>query len=517
MPDLSSEEKAKKFLAGAVPAFVVFWLVLFFYGKFLSPQSFELLPKSIREQHIISLLFRADTWHFPLSITKNIAAPQGYSLALGDSIPLFAIVFKALGLKTVQYFGIWLLISSTLTIFFAYRITRRIFKKAPLPTGMGTLLFALAPFAWYHPYYVPWAAGQWLTLWGLSLFFQKRRTLSNEWYGVVIFSCFVHPYFVLTSLFMAVADIFRLYLHKHKVSVVQAATFFSNIFTVICLAAAASGVFYAQTFADALAPLTPFTPAYFLKAPIPSSYSASYFYPGLGILLGLLPTPAIALFQPSAKHIHRFRPLIFCFTIFFLLSLGGGFLVGGINSPVKLGQWFDQRFWPIFTSGPRFMLPIMWTLPILVLQNLAWLEKSGQKALSLFLLAAALILQISQFHMVLPEPEKTFAPLEERFAEFARDRGEIVWIHNDQNYRSIPYFEEFAYFAVKEGKLLSSAPSARIGSGYRLTLRENRVRFFAKEFNTNAVYVLSPENVTADLSRRGRVVRMNDVFLFKTK
>ncbi|MGL5253635.1 MAG: hypothetical protein ACRC9L_01205 [Brevinema sp.] len=514
MSNIPTENKVTVFLSAAVPAFVVMWLVLLFYGNYMVPNDFLQLPPSIREQHIISLFFRSDSWRFPLSLTKNISPPVGYPLALSDSIPLMAIILKLFGAKSAQYFGIWLLVSFSLSTAFAYRITRRIFHNNFLCTCLGTLLFIFMPFAWYHPYWTPWSAGQWTTLWALSLFFQKRRFLSKEWYGLLILSAFIHPFFVLTNILIAIADIMRLYLYKHRISVMQASIFFGNILSTSVISLLVIGTFFTQTYSKAGLLPSPFVIRYLFSSETPSTYSASYIYPGIGIFIGLLPTPFISLLNPAVKYIKRYRPLILCFIILFGLSLGGGIILNGQSIRVLSGEWSDYYIWSILSSGVRFFTPVLWVLPILALQNAAWLNKIGWKKLSLALLFGCVVAQIAQFQIIFPQSEDKFQPLTARQQVFI-DRSKIVWIQPENTYEEVPQFEKIAYYAWQQGKTISVAPVLRVHSGHKITARAQRESFFGNIFDTNTVYVIPRKIAPRNLSRYGTVLRMNDVLLFK--
>ncbi|MGL5721172.1 MAG: hypothetical protein ACRCY4_02060 [Brevinema sp.] len=514
MPPIPTENRAKAFLSAALPAFVVMWLVLLFYGNYMIPTQFQLLPQAIREQHIISLFFRADSWYFPLSLTKNISPPVGYPLALSDSIPLMAMILKLFGAKSTQYFGVWLFVSFALSTVFAYRITRRIFQDDFLCTCLGTLLFIFMPFAWYHPYWTPWAAGQWTTLWAVSLFFQKRRHLSNEWFALLILSAFIHPFFILTNLLIGIADIMRLYLYKHRISAIRATVFFGNILSISVVSLLVVGTFFTQTYSRAGLLPPPLVVRYLFSSETPTVYSASYIYPGVGIFLGLLPTPFIALLNPAVKYIKRYHPLILCFFVLFVLSLGGGVVLRGQLIRILSGDWGDYYIWSILSSGARFFTPILWVLPILVLQNAAWLNKIGWKKVSLVLLLGCVLAQISQFQLIFPESESQFESLTQQQQNFL-DRDNIVWIQSENAYEDVPYFEKIAYFAWQEGKKISAAPVIRVHSGHKITARTQREKFFGNIFDPDTIYVIPREIAPRNLSRYGSVLRMDSVIFFK--
>ena len=62
-------------------------------------------------QHYLGwVAYRASDWHFPIGMVDTLAYPYQTSIIFTDSIPLFAVIFKALSPilpETFQYFGLW--------------------------------------------------------------------------------------------------------------------------------------------------------------------------------------------------------------------------------------------------------------------------------------------------------------------------------------------------------------------------------------------------------------------------
>ena len=76
MPNKASFDKETKqsnlrFLSMAIPLIMAIWGVLFIFNNALDPSDFTELPQNIREDHVTSLFYRADSWHFPLSLTTR--------------------------------------------------------------------------------------------------------------------------------------------------------------------------------------------------------------------------------------------------------------------------------------------------------------------------------------------------------------------------------------------------------------------------------------------------------------
>ena len=57
--------------------------------------------------------FRNDIWRFPLGINPNFGDQIGNSIVYSDSIPIFALIFKAINFllpEKFQYFSLWFIL-----------------------------------------------------------------------------------------------------------------------------------------------------------------------------------------------------------------------------------------------------------------------------------------------------------------------------------------------------------------------------------------------------------------------
>lgn len=124
---------------------------MYLIGSKLNPTNIDwlLFSNGDPSQHFLGwMLFRYDSWSWPLSYTTNILYPTGASIAYTDSIPLFAIFFKLISgvlPDNFQYFGLFILLSFILQFFWGAKLGL-LFSQDSLICGiLSGLLFMLAP------------------------------------------------------------------------------------------------------------------------------------------------------------------------------------------------------------------------------------------------------------------------------------------------------------------------------------------------------------------------------------
>lgn len=88
-----------------------------------------LYPSGDLTQHYYGWVsFRNADWTFPLGLFNTLSYPNYASIMFTDSIPLFAIIFKAISFilpETFQYFGIFGLMCYILQGVFAFTLLRK--------------------------------------------------------------------------------------------------------------------------------------------------------------------------------------------------------------------------------------------------------------------------------------------------------------------------------------------------------------------------------------------------------
>ena len=123
--------------------------------KFLDPQNVSWLDSGDRVMHSIGWWFyRTSPWGLPPGINPRNGLEISGSVALSDSLPLFALPFKLLSplLPTMfQYWGLWLLVCMTLQAVFGYAIGRQLQLSRLASLLLGAAVLLAPAFLWRLP------------------------------------------------------------------------------------------------------------------------------------------------------------------------------------------------------------------------------------------------------------------------------------------------------------------------------------------------------------------------------
>ena len=99
-------------------------------------------------QHYIGWeFFRSSEWKFPIGLMDRISYPNDVSVIFTDSIPVFAVIFKAFSPilpTTFQYFGWWELLCFILQAVYSAKLLY-CFTRDKVLSVFGSILFVVAP------------------------------------------------------------------------------------------------------------------------------------------------------------------------------------------------------------------------------------------------------------------------------------------------------------------------------------------------------------------------------------
>ena len=180
--------------------FVVYAYVTHFNG--LNPFKVDWLLPIWRgtvdsSQHYIGWEFfrQAPLLQWPPGKSPNLGPTGGSSIALTDSLPLYAFLFKPLlhwTNRPFQYFGMWILTCFVLQALFAWKLITVWIKK-----WQHALLAVL--FICFMPMFLDrmtWhfaLVGHWLLLAGLYLMFTEKFSV-RKWIALGIATTLIQPY-----------------------------------------------------------------------------------------------------------------------------------------------------------------------------------------------------------------------------------------------------------------------------------------------------------------------------------
>jgi hypothetical protein len=176
--------------------FDVNWMLPFWRGSIDSAQHY-LGWEFFRQSPLLQL---------PPGKSPNLGPLGGSGVALTDSLPLFAFIFKPLTFwfgQPFQYFGIWVLTCFVLQAVFAWKLLT-IWIKHWEHAALGTMFFCFAPIFIDRMTVHLALAGHWVILAGLYLLFSYKSNFKH-WLVLAVISMLVQPYlaFICAALFLA--------------------------------------------------------------------------------------------------------------------------------------------------------------------------------------------------------------------------------------------------------------------------------------------------------------------------
>ena len=176
--------------------FDVDWLLPFWRGSIDSAQ------------HYLGWEFfrQAPLSQWPPGKSPNLGPMGGSGVALTDSLPLFAFIFKPLTFwfsQPFQYFGIWVLTCFVLQALFAWKLLT-IWIKQWEHVVLGTYFFCFSPIFINRMTVHLALAGHWVILAGLFLLFSPKSTFKH-WLVLASVAMLVQPYLAIicAALFLA--------------------------------------------------------------------------------------------------------------------------------------------------------------------------------------------------------------------------------------------------------------------------------------------------------------------------
>lgn len=207
-------------LIGAVAFLVVFGV------KALYPENIGWLYGGDPSTHYLGWkFFRQSPWQFPIGLNPHLGIEFSNSIVYTDSIPLFAIPFKAISdwlPEHFQYFGFWFLLCFILQALFSYLIVRRFTENATTPI-ICTLFFVFAPPLITRMNGHLALSGHFLVIAALYLAVSRRTTL--PWVILLSVASLVNAYlFTMCGVIWAAHVLNELLFHRRKSVVATLAT-----------------------------------------------------------------------------------------------------------------------------------------------------------------------------------------------------------------------------------------------------------------------------------------------------
>ncbi len=237
---LSLSNKYKIALIGAIIG-LAFFLIIYGFNP-LNPLNEQFvvngyLEKDIAQHYAGWKLFRNSPWQFPLGVGENIEYPYGSSVSYTDSIPLFAILFKAISPilpETFQYFGIFVLLCFMLQGTFGALLVS-LFSENKLFCYISSILFVMSPILIDRAFRHCALTAQFLILSSLYFYFKNKKNNDKSYIPFYIINAIaitIHPYFLpFTFAIMFAFALEDFFIFKNRIK--SAIHIFSSIFITL--------------------------------------------------------------------------------------------------------------------------------------------------------------------------------------------------------------------------------------------------------------------------------------------
>ena len=201
------------FLCGALIGTVAFFAVFSFSA--LNPYNLEYVRGGYVERDIIQhyagwRFYCSSPLTFPLGMASEMNAPEGASIIYSDSIPLFALIFKALNPilpDAFQYFGLFVLLSYMLQGGTAAILLSLFINKFWVILA-GTLPFVFSPILMERAFRHTSLTAHYLILIALFCYFSdyiRKEKHYDAWIILSILTPLIHIYFLpmIYAIFLA--------------------------------------------------------------------------------------------------------------------------------------------------------------------------------------------------------------------------------------------------------------------------------------------------------------------------
>jgi Family of unknown function (DUF6311) len=438
-------------------------------------------------QHISGWWYYArDSWHFPLLYTERLNHPEGVSIALTDSIPLMALLFKTLLTlfpswfpEHFHYFGWWMGL-----VFVAQAVSAVMLMRALGAKSVFALIVAIG-FALTWPvlharYHHAALMMQSIIIFALAFYFlgSLKTWTSNKtsvaFIALSLVALTVHPYFLpfTAGLFVAfMAD-----------QVIKGESWLIQLKRLLTFGIALGLTMWVLGYLDRKAPLSGFGDFFFLDLKHPFCggsklikcgigpvytfpYHEGFNYLGAGLLL-LIPVALIFNIKAFITLPKKYPALILLVVGFFLYALSNRVRYAGVEVfSYPLPTWLNFLTGTFRASGRFFWLVSLLTL-FVTLASLLKKRALLPTLAATCLLITALVIQVKDVRpwldRIKAEAKKSS---EVNYADWAPVMAQVDKLVMYPTYQCAhPHYQHYIWvmqMAGYYGKLLNSGYVAR--------------------------------------------------------
>jgi hypothetical protein len=473
--------------------------------KYLDPGNVGWLKYNDRAMHMLGWWFyRASPWGLPPGINPRNGLEISGSVALSDSLPLFALPFKLLSPflpQVFQYWGIWLLVCVVLQGLFAYLLARELRLTTLTSLLFAAFLVIMPAFLLRMSMHMALSA-HWVLLAALYLYVRQQPLRLFVWPLLLALVAAIHAYLLVMVLAIwAAALLQRFWLKRIGWSLAALEAMLALAATLVVLWAV--GFFVTSSLGTSgfgfyrmnlLTLITPYNWSKIIPGlPVTEGDYEGLIFPGLGMLLLLV----LALFATPALKVvagRRWLPLLIVILLLLVFAASNKPVIGSVElGTVPLPQWV-LNLASTFRASGRMVWPAGYLLCLTIFVAID--RRFGARKL-LVLGALALGVQLADMsdgftafqRIPLPVAATWDTPLKSPFWNIAATHYAKV--------RAIPieglnhHWRELAYYAATHGLGTDVAYLGRIDAAGSSQLRDMATAALADgSFEPDALYLL---------------------------
>lgn len=318
--------------------------------------------------------YLADSWHWPVLMTKNLVPPEGINVAFMDTIPLLLVPLKVVRSILPPGFHLvflWLAICWLLQPIAAVFALRSAGERRLLPAVAVAVLSISVPTLLYRFGHAA-LCSHFLILVALGLYFQivnrDRRKPLLQALLLILASLFIHPYLMYMVIAVLLAAPLTLLIRRDRswMRVAVALVGAVGVTGVLALvmgygrALPMTGLGYYSM--NLFSPVYPFGSSLLkgFEKPINATggQGEGYQYLGLGVLLLVLVVEFCLGYREKLRVIARHSGIVVVCLILTILALSNKVYAGHhLIFAVKAPQFFEQ-----FRATGRFFWPVTYLL-----------------------------------------------------------------------------------------------------------------------------------------------------------
>lgn len=187
---------------------------------------------------------QAPLLQWPLGRSPNLGPGLGSSIAMTDSIPLFALIFKPLTFwfsSPFQYFGMWTLTCFILQAVFGWKLLS-LWIADRIQLLLGTTLLVISPIFIDRLGFHLALAGHWVLVAALYLYFTEGQNYL-KWLILGCIATLVQPYLAMMVTVLYLADVARQSIRLRRLTY-PSSLHVLGYFAVLFVSAWQSGLFF---------------------------------------------------------------------------------------------------------------------------------------------------------------------------------------------------------------------------------------------------------------------------------